>query len=146
MATKDCERDAGFPLHQISWSAKKNIKAIQRGTMTNFAKWRCFALESLAVQGLWSWSVGEIVGLLLKQIKRRVCKQKFLLYKRFRKEMTYLAFANFLANRAFCPRPAAAPLVVIPGTMLADIKPSVNYKILSSRRHPRPFETGACTA
>lgn len=121
--------------------SKKIYKGIQRGTMTNFAKWRCFALESLAVQGLWSWSVGEIVGLLLKQIKCRVCKQKFLLYKRFRKEMTYLAFANFLANRAFCPRPAAAPLVVIPGTMLADIKPSVSYTILSSRQPqdpPRP--------
>lgn len=53
---------------------------------------------------------------------------KFLLHKSLEgKKATYLAFANFLANKAFCPRPAAAPFVVIPGTILADINRSVSH-------------------
>lgn len=96
--------------------------------MTYFEKWRCFALESLAVHGLWSWSVGEIVGLLWNRPKQMSSISKFLLHKSLEgKKATYLAFANFLANKAFCPRPAAAPFVVIPGTILADINRSVSH-------------------
>lgn len=97
-------------------------------SMTYFEKWRCFALESLAVHGLWSWSVGEIVGLLWNRWNVKY-KQVSSPQKSKKEKVTYLAFANFLANNAFCPKPAAAPFVVIPGTILANINRSVSYTV-----------------
>lgn len=67
----------------------------------------------------------------MNQIKANVKYKQVSSPQKFRKKKkaTYLAFANFLANKAFCPRPAAAPFVVIPGTILADINRSVSYTV-----------------